>query len=87
MSTESNRRWTKVDIRRVRAHELLEYWLRDRRDDRDHVLFVLARNPQARRLLAAVVAVATDPGHGDRYLPALREICELIYREKDRSAP
>jgi hypothetical protein len=78
MSTASNKKWTRVDARRKHAYELLELWLNG---NRDYVLEQLERNPQPRRLLAAVACVALERGHGDRYLDAAREICDRIYRE------
>ena len=78
MSTESNRKWARVDKRRAHAHELLESWING---NRNTVLRDMERNPQSRRLLAAMVDIAIDSGHGDRFTKAIGEICERIYRE------
>lgn len=79
MSTQSNRKWTRVDARRALAHEFLELWLAGHQEV---TLQRMEAHPQARRLLAAMVAVALEPGHGDRYTEAMRAISDRIYRER-----
>jgi hypothetical protein len=79
VSTQSNAKWTRVDARREFAHQLLEAWLLGHKE---HVLDQLERNPQPRRLLAAVAAIALEPMHGDRYAESARQICDHVYRER-----
>jgi hypothetical protein len=86
MSTQSNRKWTRIDKRRQLAHELLESWLNG---NREYVLDALGyprtsdpATANRSRVLAALVCVAIEGGHGDRYTRALQEICERIYRER-----
>ena len=94
MSTESNRKWARVDKRRARAAELLTSW---QNGDREAALKQLGYHGQNAkgdgtgivrgRLLAAVACVALDHStvgavREEPYLQALAAICEAIYRER-----
>jgi hypothetical protein len=94
MSTESNRKWARVDKRRALAAELLTNW---QSGDREAVLKRLGYHGlNAKgdgtgivrgRLLAAVACVALDHStvgalKDEPHLQALAAICEAIYRER-----
>jgi hypothetical protein len=94
MSTESNRKWARIDKRRALAAELLTSW---QNSDRKAVLKHLGYHGQNAkgdgtgivrgRLLAAVACVALDQStigtvREEPYLQTLAAICEAIYRER-----
>lgn len=80
MSTESNRKWARVDKRMAEARKLLGMWETGEREACDAVL-ARARSVQ---VLAAIVH-ATDPTMSPRpgWGHAAFEICEVIARERN----
>jgi hypothetical protein len=83
MSTESNRKWSRIDGRMAEARQLLDMWAVNRLDNRN---YVLARAMTSVRMVAAIAVAGhasarLDKDGGIRANAAV-EICELIARER-----
>ena len=75
MSTDSNRKWSRIDARIAEAKQLLEQWAADTPNGR---AYVMRRAVVSTRMLAAIVHAARTPEHR----LAADEICERIARER-----
>ena len=75
MSTDSNRKWARIDGRIAEARQLLDMWAADTLDNRE---YVMRRAMVSTRMLAAIVHAARTP---EQRL-AVDEICERIARER-----
>jgi hypothetical protein len=75
MSTQSNRKWSRIDGRIAEARQLLDMWTRDDPDNRE---YVMRRAVTSTHMLAAIVHAASTPAQR----LAADEICERIARER-----